>query len=110
MAVNESFLPVGVSGERLDTAELTNSQGIKVHREMVVNASPTDFDARQEVDPIPEAARVILYDADGNYALEVKNNDEVLTNILNEMRLLNARFEEAFRTAIKRKDLGDGKN
>lgn len=62
----ESFIPVGGTQKSLETVELLNTEGSKVHREAVYNGSPTNFDAQQEVDEIPQAARVILYDEDGN--------------------------------------------
>jgi hypothetical protein len=50
----------------LDTTIVTQTDGRKVHREVVVNASPTIFGAYQETELISKAARVILYDAAGN--------------------------------------------
>lgn len=61
----ESKIQVGISQDYLDTEKLANNNGDDVHREVVVVASPTDFDAKQEVELASKAARVILYDVDG---------------------------------------------
>ena len=63
--MTDSRLPVGSSGEYLDTQEVTTDVGA-VHREVVIKGSPTLPNALQEVDEASKAARGILYDANGN--------------------------------------------
>ena len=100
MTVKEGFLPVGLSNKNLDTAIIEQADGTKAHRESVVITDPENTDAR---------VTIAKSKADhSEYALLAQhdtNSDEILTNILNEMRLLNMRFEEAFRTGISQGDI-----
>lgn len=63
--MTESKIRVGVSEQYLETLEFVNGAG-RVHREGTFNASPTDGDVKQEVDAVPQAARVIVYDESGD--------------------------------------------
>ncbi len=49
MAVEEGILPVGDTGENLDTTIIEQTDGTPAHREVIVNADPEDNDARQNI-------------------------------------------------------------
>jgi len=87
-------IPVGDTGKNLDTTVVTTTEG-DVHREAVFVADPTNPDAR---------ANVVQSHADlEDFALLVKSDDgvtDLMQGILFELKLLNVRFEEAFRTNI----------
>ena len=82
--MTESSVRVGISEEYLETSKLINDWG-EVHREGTFTGSPTNEDAKQEVDETSQAARVALYGADGHpvsvesvgdsHALLVHNED-----------------------------------
>ena len=99
MAVEEGFLPVGISGKNLDTTVVTQDSGTETHREAVFIADPEDVDARLAV----------AKDKQDDYAIKVKSDtstsDETLQSINMQLTLLNARFEEAFRTGITLEDI-----
>lgn len=59
MSVTESHLPIAGTGELLDTVEVTTGEG-SVHRQAVIVASPSDPDARAEVDKINSGAQVSI--------------------------------------------------
>jgi len=49
MSIEEGQLPVGNSGEYLDTTVVTQDSGVETHREAVVITDPEDNDARLKV-------------------------------------------------------------
>jgi len=80
----EGRLPVGASGEFLETSTHSDSEGVKVHREGVFVGSPTDKDAKAGVRKNDQ----------GIYALETLSNVDIeikdtLQALLKEMRLNN---------------------
>ena len=99
MTVTESTIPVGDTGKLLDAVTVEQGDGTAAEREAVVVTDPENNDAR---------ANVVQSEADvDQYAALVhldENMSELLKNIMMEMRLLNARFEEAFRTNIRTGD------
>ena len=105
MAVTEGKIHVGGTLEDLDTTVVTQTDESLAHREMVSIGDPETLGARAAVTDGPFAS--------DKYAVAVRQpananarTHEILDNILLEMKLLNARFEEAFDTAIK---IGDVK-
>jgi len=80
----EDRLPVGASGEFLETSTHNDSEGVKVHREVVSVGSNTDKDAKAAVRKNDQ----------GIYALETLSNvdieiKETLQALLEEMKLNN---------------------
>ena len=53
MTVTEGNLPVGETGEKLDTTKVTQTDGSVVHREAVVVADPENNDARLRLEEFP---------------------------------------------------------
>jgi hypothetical protein len=102
MAVTEGSVKAGTDGKALDTTTVTQTAGATAHREAVAITDPETLAARAAVlDEFPQR---------GAYGLVVRSasdnaNDEVFAAILFELKLLNARFEEAFLTGLNTKDL-----
>ena len=65
MSHTEGVLQVPETNQILDSAIVVNSAGEKVHREIMVEGSPTIFEALREIELISKAARSIQYDAAG---------------------------------------------
>jgi hypothetical protein len=104
MAVVESFVEVGGTDAVLDTTLVTQEDGTEADREGVFIGDPETTAARAKVKNEPISS--------DDYALAVRQpananarTHEILDNILLEMKLLNARFEEAFDTAINKGDV-----
>jgi len=97
VATDEGLLPVGTTGDYLDTAKVVQTDGTTAHREAVYIA-----------DPETTAARISLGGTDenpGSYALPVSDDkmDNLISTmglILKELRVMNlhlyAMTDEAF--------------
>jgi len=78
MSVDEGLLPVGTTGDYLDTTKVTQTDGTTAHREAVYIA-----------DPETTAARISLVGTDenpGSYALPV--SDDKMDNLISTMGLI----------------------
>ncbi len=88
--VTEGTLPVGNTGEKLDTTVITQDDGTEAHREAIFIADPADFAAR---------AVVALQALSTNYALttaDPKTEDVVLAleSVITELKMVNAHLNQ----------------
>ena len=86
--VNESFLPVGVSGEKLDTTTVTQTDGKTTHREAVVITDPEDLDARVSIKQIDGVYYLPVTDTQ-MFSYQQGIQEEILQNILGELKVMN---------------------
>jgi hypothetical protein len=102
--VVESTLPVGDTGELLDTVKVTQADGTIADREMVSIGDAANAEARANVIPSTEVAETynLLTRSLGD-----KEMVDLFNNIFTELRIMNVHLSAVSNLEMNRDDLDD---